>query len=244
MAANLAQVARFCRIVPQRNPTTLIQVTATMATSATTWARVTTIPTAEKMTCSCDIAGNDSAQIRRRCHRKRGDGAAIGHAEQHPSIEKRGKVAVGFSQVNVLAAGVGEHRAQFGEGGASQQRNARAQNPDQQKQHGMRQGTSNVFCRQENRRANDAADQQQDGVEQAEAREPGWAIRIFAVDGDETEGRLIMWLSHPQFVGRFERSSTAAADDGRAVAASEGIVDFLAAPGTIKWLRVRLRLRG
>ena len=45
----------------------------------------------------------------------------------------------------------------------------------------------------------------------------------FVVDGDETEGRLILVI-HPQFVGRFERSSTASADDGRAVAASEGSV--------------------
>ena len=31
MAANLAQVARFCRSAPQRSPTTLIQVTTMMA---------------------------------------------------------------------------------------------------------------------------------------------------------------------------------------------------------------------
>ena len=48
MAANFAQVARFCSIVPQRSPTTLIQVsTATMEISATTWARVSTMPAAE-----------------------------------------------------------------------------------------------------------------------------------------------------------------------------------------------------
>ena len=57
MAANFAQVARFCRIVPQRSPTTLIQVTAMMAISATTWARVRTIPAAEKTTWSCEMTG-------------------------------------------------------------------------------------------------------------------------------------------------------------------------------------------
>src|SRR4051794_12485647 len=66
----------------------------------------------------------------------------------------------------------------------------------------------------------------------------------FPANGDDTEGALIIGLSHPQFVGRLERSSAASADDGRAVAASERIGHFLAAPGTVKWLRVRLRLRG
>ena len=57
MAANFAQVARFCRTVPQRSPTTLIQVTMKIATSATMWARVRTIPAAAKTTWSWEIAG-------------------------------------------------------------------------------------------------------------------------------------------------------------------------------------------
>ncbi len=36
MAANFAQVARFCNIVPHRSPTTLIQVTPMMEIKATT----------------------------------------------------------------------------------------------------------------------------------------------------------------------------------------------------------------
>ena len=171
------------------------------------------------------------AQICRRSHREGRDGAAIGHAEQHPAVEERGQIAVRFAQVDVLSAGVGKHRTQFGEGEAGAERDQRAQHPDQQKQHRLRQRPGNIFCGQKNRRADDAADQQQTPNRAGRVREPGWAwtelipMRV-----------VVRWpakpgwvpLSDPEFVGRFQRSSAAPADDGGAVAASQRIGDFLA----------------
>ena len=169
MAANFAQVARFCRIVPQRSPTTLIQVTSDDRNQRHNVGAGENDSRGGEDNVLLGNRGDNSAQICRRCHRERGDRAAVGHAEQHPAVEECGQVSVGFAQINVLAAGVGKHRAQFGEGGASQQGNARAQHPDQQEQHGMRQRAGDVFRGQENRRADDASAQQQDGIEQAES---------------------------------------------------------------------------
>src|SRR5581483_3726537 len=58
---------------------------------------------------------------------------------------------------------------QFGECEASEQRHHSAENPYQQEPHGMGQGRGNVLGGEENGRTNDAADQQQNGVQQGKA---------------------------------------------------------------------------
>ena len=95
------------------------------------------------------------------------DGAAIRHCEQHPAIEKRDQVAISFTEVNVLSAGVGEHGAEFGEGDAGAQRNHSTEHPHQKKQSRIRQRPGNILGGEKNRRADDAAHQQQHRVEQA-----------------------------------------------------------------------------
>src|SRR5208282_796847 len=69
---------------------------------------------------------------------------------------------------NVLSAGVGEHGAEFGEGDAGAQRNHSTEHPRQKKQGWIRQRPRNIFGGKKNGRADDAAHQQQYGVEQAE----------------------------------------------------------------------------
>ena len=113
--------------------------------------------------------GEDLSRVGGRSHGERGDGAAVGDCEQHPAVEKGDQIAVSLAQINVLAAGVGKHRAEFGEGDAAEERNHAADHPHQQKQHGLRQRAGNVFGGEKNRRADDAADQQQHGIEQAES---------------------------------------------------------------------------
>ncbi len=119
------------------------------------------MPAIEKTTCCAPMAGTICSRVCCRRDGERGDGAAVGDGEEHPAVEESDEVSVGFAQVNVLAAGVGKHRAEFGEREAGEQRNDAAKHPDQQEQHGMRQRAGDVFGGKENRRADDAADQQQ-----------------------------------------------------------------------------------
>jgi hypothetical protein len=113
--------------------------------------------------------GEDLSGISRGGHGESGDGAAVGDRKQHPSIEEGDEVAVSFAKINVLAAGFGEHRSEFGEGDATEKRNHAADHPDEQEQHGLRQRAGDVFGGKKNGGADDAADQQQHGIEQAES---------------------------------------------------------------------------
>ncbi len=122
------------------------------------------------------ILRDDGKDLSRICgggDRKRCNSAAVGYGEQHPAVEKGHQVAVGFAQINVLSAGLGEHGTQLGEGGAAEQRNYAADHPHQQKQHGLRQRPGNVFGGEKNRGADDAADQEQHRIEQAESANQG-----------------------------------------------------------------------
>src|ERR1700722_774659 len=104
-----------------------------------------------------------------RSHGERRNRAAVGYREQHPSIKKCDQIAIRFAKINILSPRLGEHGTKFGEGYASEQRDDAANHPHQQKQHGMRQRAGNVFSGKKNGRADDAADQQQNGIEQAES---------------------------------------------------------------------------
>ncbi len=73
--------------------------------------------------------GNDVAHVGGGGDGERGDGATVSDGEEHPSVKEGNQVAVGFTEVNVLSAGVGKHRAQFGEGNAGAERNQAAEDP-------------------------------------------------------------------------------------------------------------------
>src|SRR6202012_4080833 len=66
--------------------------------------------------------GDNSAQISGGTDGERGDRSSVAHAEEHPSVEKGNEIAVGFAQIDVLAAGVRKHRSQFGKGNAAKER--------------------------------------------------------------------------------------------------------------------------
>src|ERR1039458_1117829 len=113
--------------------------------------------------------GEDLSRVGGRSDREGGDGASVGDCEQHPSVEEGNQVSVGFAKIYVLAAGLGKHRSELGEGDTAEQRNHAADDPHQQEQHGLRQRAGNVFGSEKDRGADDAADQQQHGIEQAES---------------------------------------------------------------------------
>src|ERR1700675_3151980 len=112
--------------------------------------------------------GNDVAHVSRRSDGERRDAAAIPYREQHPAVKKRNQIAVSFAEVNVLSAGVGKHGAEFGEGDAGAQRNYSAEHPHQEKQRRIRQRPGNIFGGKKNRRTDNAAHQQQYGIEQTQ----------------------------------------------------------------------------
>src|SRR5208337_4782545 len=127
---------------------------------------------------------NDVAHVGRGGDGEGGDGAAIGDCEQHPAVKKGDQVAVRFAQVNVLSAGVGKHRAEFGKGDAGAQRDHSTEDPHQKKQRRIRQRPGNILSGKKNRRADDAADQQQHGVEQTKpADETRFLRRGFGFGG-------------------------------------------------------------
>ena len=145
--------------------------------------------------------GNDVAHVSRRRDREGGDGAAIGDREQHPAVKKRNQVAVGFAQVDVLSAGVGKHGAEFGKGDASAQRNHSPKDPHQEKQLRVRQRPGNILGGKKNRGADDAAYQQQYGVEQTKPTDETRFLRGGFGFGGREAGGVVMssWLVfHPQ----------------------------------------------
>ena len=69
-----------------------------------------------KTKCSCEMPGTIPPMYAADATASAAIEAAVGDAEQHPSVEKCGQIAISFAQINVLAAGVGKHRPEFGEG--------------------------------------------------------------------------------------------------------------------------------
>ena len=59
------------------------------------------------------------------------DGRRLGHGEPRPHVEKGGRIAVGSAQVDIFAARIGQHGAQFGVGHRAEQRQQAAHDPCQ-----------------------------------------------------------------------------------------------------------------
>jgi hypothetical protein len=58
-----------------------------------------------------------------------GDGGRLGNGEPGPHVEKGGRVAVGSAQVDILAAGVRHHGAEFGIGHGAEEREQATDDP-------------------------------------------------------------------------------------------------------------------
>src|SRR5262249_56267145 len=94
--------------------------------------------------------------------------AAVDDEEQRDTVEKADDRWVPALQVNVLAADVREARRQFGPDEASDQRDGAAQRPDEQNQQRIGDDARNVRRVREDADADDAARDDDDGVEEAE----------------------------------------------------------------------------
>ncbi len=89
----------------------------------------------------------------------------------------------------------------IGEGDAGAQRDHATKHPHQEEQFGIGQGAGDVFGGEKNRGADDAADQEKDGIEQGK---PANQCRLRFRPRARSccrNGREIHPLSNPEFVG-------------------------------------------
>ena len=79
--------------------------------------------------CAEQVEGGEEAERARQADGDGGDGGGLGDGEPGPHIEEGGGVAVGAAEVDVFAAGVGEHGAEFGVGHGAEEREQAADDP-------------------------------------------------------------------------------------------------------------------
>ena len=75
------------------------------------------------------VEGREEFQRARQADGDGGDGGGLGDGEPCPHVEEGGRVTVGAAQIDVLAAGVGKHRAEFGVGHGAEEREQAADDP-------------------------------------------------------------------------------------------------------------------
>jgi hypothetical protein len=75
------------------------------------------------------VESGEEAQRARQADGDGGDGGRLGHGKPGPHVEEGGGVAVRAAQVDVFAAGVGQHGAQFGVGHGAEEREQSADDP-------------------------------------------------------------------------------------------------------------------
>ncbi len=91
------------------------------------------------------------------------------YGKDHPSIKEGGKLAVSLADVNILSAGLREHRAHLGEGKAGEHGDDHANRPDREEKKRRPRIQCNVFGGKEDAGADDPARQQQNGISQRES---------------------------------------------------------------------------
>src|SRR5437588_6362435 len=102
---------------------------------------------------------NDGAEILSESHGQCRDGAGLNDCEDHPSIEECWKLAVCFTEKNILTAGLREHAAEFGDGKTSEQRDSATRDPYKDKSVRPAQAGGDLSGSEEDARSDDAADQ-------------------------------------------------------------------------------------
>ena len=75
------------------------------------------------------VKGREDAERAGKAAGDRGDRGRLGDRKPRPHVEEGGGVAVGAAQVDVLAAGIGQHRAEFRIGHGAEEREQAADNP-------------------------------------------------------------------------------------------------------------------
>ena len=84
-----------------------------------------------------DVRGERGDEHRgesRQCHRDRGDGPRLDHHEQGPAVQITEQRRDALAQVDVLAAGIGEHRRQLAVGQRPHQRDHAGDPPHREQQ--------------------------------------------------------------------------------------------------------------
>ena len=104
-----------------------------------------------------------------------GDRGWLGHREPCPHVKEGGGVAIGAAQVDVLAAGVGEHGAEFGVGHGAEEREKTADDPREVNEHGRACVLHHFAGDEEDAAADDGADD--DGGGLAGAKDAGQVSR-------------------------------------------------------------------
>ena|SRR5579871_3485823 len=97
----------------------------------------------------------------------------------------------------------------------------------------MWQRPGDIFGSKKYRRADDAANQQKDTIEQRKAADQRW-LRLGSYRYQSRGRSTRHQLSDSQFVWGFEWRAAVATDDGRAIAADERVGYFDGTLGTVK----------
>ena len=118
-----------------------------------------------------EMAGRQHAEVAGEGDGDRGDGAGLDDQEQGPAVEESPERAVGFAEIDVLAAGAGHHGRQFAvaQGGADGE--SAGDEPGRQQPAGGPDLARDVGGDDEDARADHGAGDEHGGIQQAEAAE-------------------------------------------------------------------------
>ena len=122
-----------------------------------------------------------------------GDGGGLGDGEPRPHIEEGEQVAVGAADVDVLAASVGEQRAELGVGHGAEEGEQTTGDPGEVDERGGAGGAHHFLRNEEDAAADDGADDDGGGVRGVQhagqvGRGRGGPLRVGGVRGQFRDG--------------------------------------------------------
>ena len=121
-----------------------------------------------------------------------GDGGGLGDGEPRPHVEEGGRVAVGAAQVDVFAAGVGKHGAEFGVGHGAEEREQAADDPGEIDERGGAGVAHHLAGHEKDAAADDGADDDGGGLGCAEdAGQIGGSLSLVG-DGGKLLAHAVM----------------------------------------------------
>ncbi len=114
------------------------------------------------------VEGGEEAERAGEADGDGGDGGGLGDGKPGPHVEEGGGVAVGAAQVDVFAAGVGQHGAEFGVGHGAEEREQAADDPGEIDERGGADVLHHLARHKEDAAADDGADDDGRGLAGAE----------------------------------------------------------------------------
>ena len=118
--------------------------------------------------CGEEVKRGEDAEGARESAGDGGDGGGLGDGEPCPHIEEGGRVAVGAAEIDVFAAGVREHGAEFGVGHGAEEREQAADDPGEVDERGGAGVAHHLAGDEEDAAADDGADDDGGGLRCAE----------------------------------------------------------------------------